>query len=198
MSERVLHLHRHMFRELSDADLVQSVARRNKAAMEELFERHHERVHRILARLRSVDAVDVDDLVQSTFIEVQRSAARYSGQSAVGTWIVAIAVNVMRHHVRGEVRYRTALANRCREAPSTSTTGSPFEECSNRQSMARLAYAFDRLGRELKEAFLLCDVEGLRGTEVARALDLPEGTVWRRLHEARMNLRRHLIDKEAP
>jgi len=194
----VLHIRHGGYRQLSDAELVRSVGRGESEAMRELFERHHERVHRILARLRSVDAVDVDDLVQSTFIEVQRSAARYSGQSAVGTWIVAIAVNVMRHHVRGEVRYRTALANRCREAPSTSTTGSPFEECSNRQSMARLAYAFDRLGREQKEAFLLCDVEGLRGTEVARALDLPEGTVWRRLHEARMNLRRHLIDKEAP
>jgi DNA-directed RNA polymerase specialized sigma24 family protein len=41
-------------------------------------------------------------------------------------------------------------------------------------------------------------VEGLRGTEVASALDVPEGTVWRRLHEARMSLRRHLVDKEAP
>jgi RNA polymerase sigma-70 factor (ECF subfamily) len=64
--------------------------------------------------------------------------------------------------------------------------------------MARLARAFDQLPRDQKEAFLLCDVEGLRGTEVARALDLPEGTVWRRLHEARMSLRRHLVDKEAP
>src|ERR1039457_766027 len=153
MSERVLHLHRHRFRELSDADLVQSVARRDQAAMEELFERHHERVHRILARLRSVDAIDVDDLVQSTFIEVQRSAARFSGQAAVGTWIVAIAVNVMRHHVRKEVRYRTALVNRGREAPSVSTASSPFEECSNRQSMAGLAYAFARLGLEKKEHF---------------------------------------------
>jgi RNA polymerase sigma factor (sigma-70 family) len=198
MNERVLHLHGHTSRQLSDVDLVQAVARGDKAALEELFERHHERVHRILARLRSVDAVDVDDLVQSTFIEVQRSAARYSGQSAVGTWIIGIAVNVMRHHVRKEVRYRTALANQGREVSRVSTTGSPFEECSNRQAMVRLAHAFDRLGREQKEAFLLCDVEGLQGTEVARALDLPEGTVWRRLHEARMNLRRHLIDEEAP
>jgi RNA polymerase sigma-70 factor (ECF subfamily) len=198
MSERVLHLHRHMFRELSDADLVHAVARRENPAMEELFERHHERVHRILARLRSVDAVDVDDLVQTTFLEVQRSAARYNGQSAVGTWIVAIAVNVMRHHVRKEVRYRTALVNRGREPPPVSTAGSPFDESSNRQAMARLASGLDELSREQKEVFLLCDVEGLRGTEVASALDLPEGTVWRRLHEARMSLRRHLVDKEAP
>jgi RNA polymerase sigma-70 factor (ECF subfamily) len=165
--------------------------------MEELFERHHERVHRILARLRSVDAIDVDDLVQSTFLEVQRSARRYAGQSAVGTWIVAIAVNVMRHHVRKEVRYRTALANRGRE-PLLATTGTPFDASSHRQDLARLAHAFDQLPREQKEAFLLCDVEGLRGTDVARALALPEGTVWRRLHEARMTLRRHLVDKEAP
>jgi RNA polymerase sigma-70 factor (ECF subfamily) len=198
MSEQVLHLHRHKVRELTDADLVHSVACRDKGAMEELFERHHARVHRMLARLRSVDAVDVEDLVQNTFLEVQRSAAHYSGQSAVGTWIVAIAVNVMRHHVRKEVRYRMALECRSREMPSAATAGSPFDDSSNRQAMARLAYAFNDLPREQKEVFLLCDVEGLRGTEVARALDLPEGTIWRRLHDARMSLRRHLVDKEAP
>jgi RNA polymerase sigma-70 factor (ECF subfamily) len=103
----------------------------------------------------------------------------------------------MRHHVRKEVRYRTAVANRGRE-PVLATSGTPFDASSHRQDLARLARAFDQLPREQKEAFLLCDVEGLRGTEVARALALPEGTVWRRLHEARMTLRRHLADKEAP
>jgi RNA polymerase sigma-70 factor, ECF subfamily len=198
MSERVLHLHRHMYRDLSDVDLVHFVALHDSAAMQELFERHHERVHRILARLRSVDADDVDDLVQGTFLEVQRSAARYGGQAAVGTWIIAIAVNVMRHHVRKEVRHRTALATLGRDAPSASMAVSPFDASSNRQSIARLAHAFDGLSRDHKEVFLLCDVEGLRGTEVARALDLPQGTVWRRLHEARMTLRHHLADKETP
>jgi RNA polymerase sigma-70 factor (ECF subfamily) len=198
MSERVLHLHRHVYRDLSDVDLVRFVARHDSGAMEELFERHHERVHRVLARLRAVDTGDVDDLVQATFLEVQRSAARYGGHAAVGTWIVAIAVNVMRHHVRKEVRHRTALAALGREAPSASTGSSPFDASSNRQSIARLARAFDGLSRDHKEVFLLCDVEGLRGTEVARALDLPQGTVWRRLHEARMTLRHHLADKERP
>jgi RNA polymerase sigma factor (sigma-70 family) len=198
MSERVLHLHRDTYRELSDVDLVRCVARRDRAAMAELFERHHERVHRILSRLRSVDTVDVDDLVQSTFLEVQRSAARYNAQSAVGTWIVGVAVNVMRHHVRRAVRHRTALANLRMRPPSVSTAESPFDESSNRQFIARLAHAFDELPRDHREVFLLCDVEGLRGTEVAHALDLPEGTVWRRLHEARMTLRRQLIDKGAP
>jgi len=36
---------------------------------------------------------------------------------------------------------------------------------------------------------LLCDLEGLKGTDAARALGIPEGTVWRRLHEARTRLR---------
>ncbi len=198
MSERLLHLHRDTYRELSDVDLVRCVARRERAAMAELFGRHHERVHRILARLRSVNTVDVDDLVQSTFLEVQRSAARYNAKSAVGTWIVGVAVNVMRHYVRGEVRHRSALTNLGRTLPSVPMAESPFDESSNRQLIARLARAFDELSRDHKEVFLLCDVEGLRGTEVAHALDLPEGTVWRRLHEARMRLRGQLLDKEAP
>jgi RNA polymerase sigma-70 factor (ECF subfamily) len=198
MSERVLHIRHGGYRQLSDAELVRSVGRGESEAMRELFERHHERVHRILARLRSVDASDVDDLVQSTFLEVQRSAARYGEQAAVGTWIVAIAVNVARHYTRREIRRKMALADLSIRMPFVADAESPLDESSNRQAIKRLARAFDQLSRDHKEIFLLCDVEGLRGTEVAHALKLPEGTVWRRLHEARMTLRQQMSDKESP
>ena len=57
------------------------------------------------------------------------------------------------------------------------------------QLVHRLAPALARLSHELREVFVLGDVEGIPGVEVARALDLRQGTVWRRLHEARRRLR---------
>ncbi|MBK9031936.1 MAG: hypothetical protein IPL61_11520 [Myxococcales bacterium] len=35
----------------------------------------------------------------------------------------------------------------------------------------------------------MCDLEQLPGVEVARALGIPEGTLWRRLHDARKAIR---------
>jgi RNA polymerase sigma-70 factor (ECF subfamily) len=40
--------------------------------------------------------------------------------------------------------------------------------------------------------YLMCDVEEIPGVEVARTLGLREGTLWRRLHDARRALRASL------
>ena len=55
--------------------------------------------------------------------------------------------------------------------------------------MSRLLAGYEKLPPELRTVFALCDLEGMRGVEVARALRVPQGTIWRRLHEARLRLR---------
>ena len=77
---------------LSDEALVANCADDN-GALEELFRRHGDRVHRVLARLSHVERHDLEDLVQATFVVVKRSTARFDARSAVATWIVGIALN---------------------------------------------------------------------------------------------------------
>src|SRR5450432_3742122 len=110
MSENVLHFRRLAQRELCDEALVLACVAGDGRALEELFYRHGAQVHRVLVRLGHVDRKDLEDLVQSTFLEVHRSAKGFSGRSAVSTWILGIAMNVARHHVRGEARRRSAMA----------------------------------------------------------------------------------------
>jgi RNA polymerase sigma-70 factor (ECF subfamily) len=45
------------------------------------------------------------------------------------------------------------------------------------------------LPRDLQITFILCDLERLPSAEVARVLEIPEGTLWRRLHTARKQMR---------
>ena len=49
--------------------------------------------------------------------------------------------------------------------------------------------AMDKLSEKEREAFLLCDVEGVAGSVAAETLGVPQGTMWRRLHDARTKLR---------
>ena len=65
----------------------------------------------------------------------------------------------------------------------------PDDRVTHRQSLERLRAGIEELPYDFRVVFLLCDLEGLKGTEAARALGIPEGTVWRRLHEARTRLR---------
>jgi RNA polymerase sigma-70 factor (ECF subfamily) len=184
------------FQQLPDDALISGAAAGDNGALEELFQRHGDTVHRIVSRLRTVDRRDLDDVVQTTFIEVRRSARGFDGRATVGTWIIGIAMNVARHHARGEVRRRAAVAA-VAELPTATSPATPYEQASRRQLLARLVSAFDELPSHLRAVFTLCDLEGIRGVEVARILDVPEGTVWRRLHDARTRLRDR-IDRKGP
>jgi RNA polymerase sigma-70 factor (ECF subfamily) len=48
---------------------------------------------------------------------------------------------------------------------------------------------FGRLEPELREVFVLHELEGLSGSEIARLLRIPEGTVHSRLRRARLRVR---------
>jgi RNA polymerase sigma-70 factor, ECF subfamily len=174
--------------QMPDEALLSAAAAGDNSALEELFQRHGDTVHRILSRLRTIDRRDLDDVVQTTFIEVRRSAGRFDGRASVGTWVIGIAMNVARHHTRGEVRRRAAVSA-IAEMPAPTVPASPYDEAAHRQLLARLASALDELPPDLRAVFTLCDLEGIRGVDAARILDVPEGTVWRRLHDARARLR---------
>ena len=197
MSEKLIPFRRADRQESADEVLLAAVAAGDNSAVEELFRRYGDRVQGILLRLRCCDRKDIDDLVQTTFIEVQRSARRFDRRASVSTWIIGIAMNVVRHHARGERRRRVTLEAAALEVRTTSEDHRrpPDKWAAQRQLVDRLRVVFESLPTDLRIAFTLCDIEGMRGVDVARALRLPEGTVWRRLHEARLRLRSGLNDE---
>ena len=92
--------------QLSDHQLVELAASGEEAGLSGLFERHVAAVYRFLASMAAIDERDLDDLVQATFVEVFASASRFRGGSTVRTWILGIAYNMMRRHVRRTSRRR--------------------------------------------------------------------------------------------
>ena len=65
----------------------------------------------------------------------------------------------------------------------------PDDEVERKQLLAQLRAALAQLPHELREAFVLCDLEQVSGRDAAISLGVREGTVWRRVHEARKALR---------
>lgn len=174
--------------ELSDEALVAGCATGDRGARAALFERHAVAVHRFVGRLAAADADVVDDLVQTTFLEAFKGAARFRAGSAVRTWLCGIAHNLVRTYARGEIRRKTAMRSLAGTV-AVGPTGSHGVDPARRQLATRVAAAVEELGDELREVFIMVDAEGLRGTEAAQILGVPEGTVWRRLFEARKRIR---------
>jgi RNA polymerase sigma-70 factor (ECF subfamily) len=188
MTGKVLYLHRvdgHLA-EPSDEELLTACGEGDTAALGALFDRHHRAVFRFLSRLSGLHGNDLDDLVQTTFLQVQRASHRFAGKSTVRTWLFGVAINVARHHFRGELRRRRLL--RALGDVSRRSSDSPHENLEGRRQIEKLAVSLNDLPSNLKVAFVMCDLEGVPGVEAARILGLREGTLWRRLHEARKAL----------
>ncbi|HEY4186013.1 MAG TPA: RNA polymerase sigma factor [Polyangia bacterium] len=172
---------------MSDEALLAACGTGDMAALDALFERFHVALYRFLGRLLSHDHPACDDLVQATFLEVRRVARTFRGTSSVKTWILGIASNVARHELRGERRRRTRHEDYVERLSAVSVR--PDDQAEHRELLARVADLLRTLPHELQVVFILCDLEDVPGTEVARALGVPEGTIWRRLHVARKTLR---------
>jgi RNA polymerase sigma factor (sigma-70 family) len=173
----------------TDAALVRACADGDRAALGTLYDRYHLDVFRFLSRLATARMRELDDLVQATFIEVLRSAADFRGKSAVKTWLFGIAANVARSQARAEGRRlrHLSVADADLDAPAPSGAR-PDRTAERTQLMNRVALALERLPHDLRAAFVACEIEELPGPEVARALGIPRGTLYRRVHEARQRI----------
>lgn len=173
--------------EMSDEALLAACGTGDAPALGALFDRFHTAVYRFAARLPMTDDLARDDLVQATFLEIRRAAHSFRGTSSAKTWILGVAANVARHTLRAERRRRVHQARyleRMTAAPEMLDA-----QVERKKLLARIAEALAELPRDQQIAFILCDLEQLPGVEVARVLEIPEGTLWRRLHTARKAMR---------
>jgi RNA polymerase sigma-70 factor (ECF subfamily) len=192
MTGKVVALHPPAREVDSDQELLTRGAHGDAAALGELFDRHQRGVYSFLGRLLGARSSELDDAVQTTFLEACRAASRFRGQAAVSTWLFGIAANVARHHVRSRLR-RESLAEAVKQAPAGATRP-PDVEAERRELVDRMTDAIAALPYDLRVVFVLCDIEEVRGADAARTLGVPEGTLWRRLHDARKALQRQVLD----
>jgi RNA polymerase sigma factor (sigma-70 family) len=171
--------------DISDEALLAACGVGDSAALGALYDRHHTAMYRLISRMLRSERTEIDDLVQTTFLEAWKSAKRYSGKGTVKSFLYGIAANTVRHHIRSTRRRRDALA----EYPEPQAGATPDVAASHQQQVQRLAAAVERLPHDLREAYVLCDLEEVPGVEAARILDVRPGTLWRRLHDARKLLR---------
>jgi RNA polymerase sigma-70 factor (ECF subfamily) len=147
------------------------------AAFDAVFERHVATVHAFAQRRIGADLAE--DVTAETFARAFASRKRFDrGQTSARPWLLGIASNVMRRHWRTERRRLAAYA----KSLNDDRPGSPPTE-----ETAALA-ALARLPLRQREVVLLHAWGDLSYEEIARALDVPIGTVRSRLARARRSL----------
>lgn len=171
------------------AAVLGRLRRDDPSAVAEVYDLHHQAL-RAFARKLTGDAHVAEDLVHDVFVALPRAIKRFRGESALRTFLLSIAVNLARKHVRAATRRRAAM-ERLAQVPSRAQV-SPDGETERRQLAAALQRALDLLPLDQRVAFVMCEVEERTSAEVASVVGAPEETVRTRLFLARRKLRASL------
>lgn len=170
-----------------DSELVARMAEGDRDALGVLFDRHHQALYGFLARTSGAVDAEVEDLVQTTFLEAFRAAPKFRATAAPRTWLFAIGGNLAKMHRRA-TRRRSRAMQRLAEQPER-TSVSAESQVAHQRALARIEAALDGLPHDLRVAYVMCVLEDVPADEAGRALGVPRGTIWRRVHDARQALR---------
>jgi RNA polymerase sigma-70 factor (ECF subfamily) len=173
-------------------DDVVLAASGDAAAFERVYRAHVPRVHGLARRMAGADAAD--ELTQDVFVRVWQKLGTFRGESAFGTWLHRLAVNVIVERFRSlGVKRDRFLAD---SEPVLDVTPAPVRA---RPDLAMdLDAAIVELPDGARTIFVLHDVEGYRHEEIATMLGISAGTSKSQLHRARQSLRTLLNRKSAP
>ncbi len=178
----------------TDAQLIAA----GPEAFEQLFERHHARIHGWLRR--RLTAATAEELAAEVFVRAWAGRDRYDAQySDAAPWLFGIASNLARRQHRQEGRALRALARTGvdpldRAGAETGPADDRVDAAARRQALAR---ALATLRPAEREVLLLHAWAELSYEEIALATGVPIGTVRSRLHRARHNVRTQLERTEA-
>jgi len=170
----------------ADAELIDAAlaASGDAHAFERLYRSHVARIHSLARRM--INADHADEATQDVFVRAWQKIASFRGESAFGTWLHRLAINVILGRrsslgvERGRFDDEEGVLDDAAAAPGSPELSMDFET------------AIGRLPPGARKVFVLHDVEGFKHGEIGDSLGISVGTSKAQLHRARMILRRHL------
>jgi RNA polymerase sigma-70 factor (ECF subfamily) len=163
--------------------------------------RLHEKLVLSLVRRYARTPEDARDLAQRAFLrafEAARRALRHAPRGAVPfrRWLIRIAVNLAKNHLRDETRYRmTPLENVEEERLGSQPAGAAELERKERTEQVRRAVL--ALPRRQREVLTLRVDAELPFAEIAETLSITENAARVSFHHAVQRLRK-LIEEDSP
>jgi RNA polymerase sigma-70 factor (ECF subfamily) len=167
-----------------DRALAEQVLAGDEGAFRQLYRRHTPRLLQLALRLLGGAEADAEDVVQDTWIKAVEKLDTFRWESAFGTWLHAIALNVSREALRKRGR-RQETAFPEQMEPSAPA---PFE----RVEVMDLERAIAQLPDGYRTVLVLHDVEGFTHEEIAEQMGVAAGTTKSQLFWARRAVRAQL------
>lgn len=184
---------------LNDRKLVRRLKRRDESAFSELVRTYQHKVFNVVYRILGNKA-EAEEVSQEVFIAIFKYIDSFRGEAKLSTWIYRIATN----HARNRVKYLARRSQRAHrdidegpetaneDSPLSAYIASPHEEAVGKELEEIIRDGLKTLNEIHRTIVVLRDIEGLTYSEIAKIVDLPEGTVKSRLFRARIALKEYV------
>lgn len=166
--------------------LVRRWRRGDPNAFADIFKTYKSLVYGVLHHLLPNDP-ELEDVVQTAFIEVYRSLGSFEGRSKLSSWIARVALHVGYHHIRRR-KSRKADYEADRFVPEIvdeSPDVDPRRQLERREAMERVYEILESISEKKRTVFILNDLQGMPQEEVAEVVNASIATVRTRLFYAR-------------
>jgi RNA polymerase sigma-70 factor (ECF subfamily) len=178
--------------EVSDAQLVTSIARYSEVALAEVYRRHGGAVFGLARRVLN-NAAEAEDVTQEVFLRLWNQPDRFdAGRGSLRSFLLA------QSHARAVDSVRSLTSRRLREvndARRTATADYDMQhEVWDLALADQVARALDDLPEEERRVIELAYYEGHTYIQVAQLLDQPEGTVKSRIRNGMRRMRAVLVE----
>ncbi|MGA9341104.1 MAG: sigma-70 family RNA polymerase sigma factor [Rhodanobacteraceae bacterium] len=174
-------------KEIADAQLARQAIAGDVRAFETLYRRHVGRVRGAIWRLAGMNEARADELTQDAFVRAWQKLGTFRFESAFGTWLHRLAVNVALMDIRARAP-ESATDDIALE--TLADTDRPF--CAGERNDLERAVA--SLPPRARAVLVLHDIEGWKHAEIAGELGMAVGSSKAQLHRARGLLQRMLGD----
>jgi len=173
------------------ATLVERARGGDVEAWSRLYQEHFDRIFKHVTYLVG-DVHVAEDLVQETFARAFVGLAQFAERASFVGWLKGIAVNVVRKHWRSRYRGDQAMARletMSRDAVAVDAEGAHLQQ----KRAEVLLTVLETLPEQLREAFVVCDMQELPVAEAAATLGVTPGNLRVRATRARARIREELV-----
>jgi RNA polymerase sigma-70 factor (ECF subfamily) len=164
----------------SDADLIQRSLRGDERAARDLHRAYAPIATAFLRRL-GIRPDEIDDTHQEVFLQFFRYLAGFRAEAELKTWLFRLCVTEARR-TRRRRKSGIVLGDRLRSHPVNDVV--PPASRSEETIQELVKRAVDRMPADQREAFILFELDGLTGKEVAKIGGRSLPSTLRRRYEA--------------
>ncbi|MEQ8790649.1 MAG: RNA polymerase sigma factor [Pirellulaceae bacterium] len=170
---------------------IERLTNGDRQAFDGLLQEHQAAVYGyLLARLAA--PTDAEDLCQEVFLRCYQGCAKLDQTISLRAWLLGIARNVLREHIRRVQRRReVAWTELCLELDAVVQQ----EHTAGDEALDHLPVCIDSLGRSAREALEMRYHARLKLDEIGRLLHRSEGAIKLLMYRARQALKNCLDRK---